>query len=77
MTYTPKRVTMLSSRTKIASLGFFGHCLESRWSPGIAADLPRKLLLLTFAGFVNRDQARLIANLLPFSWFAMPANCNR
>lgn len=42
-----------------------------------AADLPRKLLLLTFAGFVNRDQARLIANLLPFSWFAMPANCNR
>jgi putative transposase len=30
----------------------------------MAADLPLKLLLITFAGFVNRDQARLIAYLL-------------
>jgi hypothetical protein len=27
----------------------------------MAADLPVKLLLITFAGFVNRDQSRLIA----------------
>jgi putative transposase len=30
----------------------------------MAADLPLKLLLITFAGFVNRDQSRLIAYLL-------------
>jgi transposase InsO family protein len=30
----------------------------------MAADLPLKLLLITFAGFVNRDQSRLIADLL-------------
>jgi putative transposase len=30
----------------------------------MAADFPLKLLLITFAGFVNRDQARLIAYLL-------------
>jgi hypothetical protein len=30
----------------------------------MAADLPVKLLLITFAGFVNRDQSRLIAYLL-------------
>jgi len=30
----------------------------------IAATLPLKLLLITFAGFVNRDQSRLIAYLL-------------
>ena len=29
----------------------------------MAADLPLKLLLITFAGFVNRDQSRLIAYL--------------
>ncbi|MGK0205267.1 MAG: hypothetical protein ACI9S9_004355, partial [Planctomycetota bacterium] len=30
----------------------------------MAADLPLKLLLITFAGNVYRDQARLIADLL-------------
>ena len=30
----------------------------------MAADIPLKLLLITFAGFVNRDQSRLIAYLL-------------
>jgi hypothetical protein len=30
----------------------------------MAADFPLKLLLITFAGFVNRDQSRLIAYLL-------------
>jgi len=30
----------------------------------MAADVPLKLLLITFAGFVNRDQSRLIAYLL-------------
>ena len=30
----------------------------------MAAELPLKLLLITFAGFVNRDQSRLIAYLL-------------
>ncbi|MFT4515501.1 MAG: hypothetical protein ACI89X_004899 [Planctomycetota bacterium] len=30
----------------------------------MAADLPLKLLLITFAGFVNPDQFRLIAYLL-------------
>jgi putative transposase len=30
----------------------------------MAADLPLKLLLITFAGFVNRDHSRLIAYLL-------------
>ena len=30
----------------------------------MAADLPLKLLLITLAGFVNRDQSRLIAYLL-------------
>jgi len=29
----------------------------------MAADIPLKLLLITFAGFVNRDQSRLIAYL--------------
>ena len=30
----------------------------------MAADLPLKLLLITFAGFVNRDKSRLLAHLL-------------
>ena len=30
----------------------------------MAADLPLKLLLITFAGLVNRDQSRLIAYLI-------------
>jgi hypothetical protein len=37
---------------------------ESRSFGQMPADLPLKLLLITFAGFVNRDQSRLIAYLL-------------
>ena len=42
---------------------YIGHS-DADDSANMAADLPLKLLLITFAGFVQRDQSRLIAYLL-------------